>query len=61
VLAWLWLDIGTRLQGQHGPQATGMGFALRYFFAHELPKVNAWLAPVSGRDATCLQAPADSF
>ena len=61
VLAWLWLDIGTRLQAQPGPLATGMGFALRYFFAHELPKVSAWLAPVTERDDTCLQAPTESF
>jgi alkylation response protein AidB-like acyl-CoA dehydrogenase len=61
VLAWLWLDIGTCLPAQPRSTAAGMGYALRYFYAHELPKVDAWLSPVAARDSTCLDVPPESF
>jgi butyryl-CoA dehydrogenase len=47
VLAWLWLDIG--LAGAD----PGRRAALRWFYAYELPKVDAWLAPVARREAVC--------
>ena len=62
VLAWLWLDVGVAcearlgraqadaatLDGLHGRLA-----AMRYFFAYELPKIDAWLLPVAARQALC--------
>ena len=50
VLAWLWLDVALVAQPQkrHGQFA-----AMRYFFAYELPKIDAWLAVVAQRNDTC--------
>jgi butyryl-CoA dehydrogenase len=62
VLAWLWLDVacacearlgreladGTVLDGLHGRLA-----AMRYFYAYELPKIDAWLLPVAARQPLC--------
>jgi len=50
VLAWLWLDVALVAQPQkrHGQLA-----AMRYFFAYELPKIDAWLAVVAQRNDTC--------
>ena len=62
VLAWLWLDVGvacetrlgreqadaSMLDGLHGRLA-----AMRYFYAYELPKIDAWLLPVAARQALC--------
>ncbi len=48
VLAWLWLDVALAARGhelQPGKQA-----AMRFFFAYELPKVDAWLAVVARRE-----------
>jgi alkylation response protein AidB-like acyl-CoA dehydrogenase len=58
VLAWIWLDVALTAQcGLDEGRATdfhhGKLAAMRYFFAHELPKVGAWLSVVSSRDATC--------
>ena len=48
VLAWLWLDVALAARG-HALQP-GKDAAMRYFFAHELPKIDAWLAVVAARD-----------
>ena len=50
VLAWLWLDVALVAQrvGRQGQVA-----AMRYFFAYELPKIDAWLAVVAQRNDTC--------
>ncbi len=62
VIAWIWLDVATRAQRDldagHGDAAQLQGklVACRYFFAHELPLVAAWLAPVRRRDDTCRAA-----
>ncbi|QHE87422.1 acyl-CoA dehydrogenase [Hydrogenophaga sp. BPS33] len=61
VLAWLWLDIAVRLDGRTDALARGKQFAMRYFFAHELPKVDAWFSVVASNDPTCLQVSADCF
>jgi Acetyl-CoA dehydrogenase C-terminal like/Acyl-CoA dehydrogenase, C-terminal domain len=48
VLAWLWLDVALAAEGhvlQPGKRA-----ALRYFYAYELPKVDAWLGVVARRE-----------
>ena len=63
VLAWIWLDVGcavTRGQAGRGADAAGDGMAafragklaaMRYFFAYELPKIDAWLGVVARREA----------
>ena len=54
-------------QGQWDASPLGPGFlkgklaATDYFFAYELPKIDAWLGVVSRRDLTCAQAEADWF
>jgi len=45
VLAWIWLDVAL-VTDQPGRRA-----ALRYFFAYELPKIDAWLGVVARREA----------
>jgi butyryl-CoA dehydrogenase len=50
VLAWLWLDVAlAALPGRREGQLA----AMRYFFAYELPKVDAWMAVVAERNDTC--------
>jgi butyryl-CoA dehydrogenase len=53
VLAWMWLEVGLATAGRDDDAAQGRRAAMRYFYAYELPKTNAWLAVVSSRDATC--------
>jgi alkylation response protein AidB-like acyl-CoA dehydrogenase len=58
VLAWLWLDVGLAVQAAAAlPNNTraadlkpGKLAALRFFFAYELPKIDAWLGPVARRE-----------
>ncbi len=45
VMAWMWLEVAIAAQG-HRLQPGKMA-ALRYFYAYELPKISAWLGPVS--------------
>ena len=47
VLAWIWLDVS--LSTTH----PGRRAAMAYFFAYELPRIDAWLAVVARRDDTC--------
>jgi len=72
VLAWIWLELGlaakaAQAHGQWDASPLGPGFlkgklaATDYFFAYELPKIDAWLGVVSRRDLTCAQAEADWF
>jgi len=62
VLAWLWLDVAlaceARLGREQADAATLDGLhgrlaAMRYFYAYELPKVDAWLLPVAARQSLC--------
>jgi alkylation response protein AidB-like acyl-CoA dehydrogenase len=53
VLAWMWLDVALVTAAREDDQAQGQRAAMRYFFNFELPKIGAWLAVVSSRDATC--------
>jgi butyryl-CoA dehydrogenase len=52
VLAWVWLDV-TLLAGTGSDFAQGKRAAARYFFAYELPKIDAWLAVVANREPLC--------
>jgi butyryl-CoA dehydrogenase len=53
VLAWLWLDVALACAARDDDFAAGKRAAMRYFFAHELPKTGPWLAVVAAREATC--------
>jgi len=53
VLAWIWLDVALVAAADDGPVQRGKRAALRYFFAYELPKVDAWLGVVARREAVC--------
>jgi alkylation response protein AidB-like acyl-CoA dehydrogenase len=62
VLAWIWLDVAlVTASREHDDQAQGQRAAMRYFFAYELPKIGAWLAVVSSRDATCREMKPEWF
>ncbi len=51
VLAWIWLDVALAVAARPGRGlAPGKRAALRYFFAYELPKIDAWLAVVARRE-----------
>ncbi len=50
VLAWLWLDVALAAAAQKSDLASGKLAAMRYFFAYELPKIDAWLGPVARRE-----------
>jgi alkylation response protein AidB-like acyl-CoA dehydrogenase len=52
VLAWLWLDL-TLCAGTDTDFAQGKRAAAGYFFAYELPKIDAWLGVVASREALC--------
>ncbi len=48
VLAWLWLDVA--LSAQTHALRDGKLAAMKYFYAYELPKINAWLGVVARRE-----------
>jgi butyryl-CoA dehydrogenase len=59
VLAWIWLDV-TQSALVHLADKTGKSDlrdgklqACRYFYAYELPKIQAWLQVAAQRDPTC--------
>lgn len=53
VLAWIWLELALAVEGADSDFAEGKRAAARYFHAYELPKIDAWLAVVSRREALC--------
>ena len=56
VLAWIWLDVALAARRlPDGAFRQGKLAATRYFFAYELPKIDAWLAVVASREAVCRQ------
>jgi butyryl-CoA dehydrogenase len=55
VLAWLWLDVAL------ASADPGRRAALRYFYAYELPKIDAWLSVVASREAVCREMQDDWF
>ena len=52
-MAWLWLDVSVVAATGDTDFHRGKLAAMRYFFRHELPKVDAWLSVVAARDTTC--------
>ena len=64
VLAWVWLDVACatqRLATKNIAATAGTISATTYFYNYELPKIDAWLAVVAGRDMTCASMPEDTF
>ncbi|MFY9513059.1 MAG: acyl-CoA dehydrogenase [Rubrivivax sp.] len=53
VLAWLWLDVALAAARSNSPLQPGKLAAMRYFYAYELPKIDAWLGVVARREAVC--------
>ncbi len=54
VLAWIWLDVcRVALAAPASDFSAGKHAAMRYFFDYELPKIDAWLAPVASRNPVC--------
>jgi butyryl-CoA dehydrogenase len=65
VLAWVWLDVALAAHAAAGTQPAGFVQgklqACRYFFAYELPKVEAWLGVVASRSPICRDMQDDWF
>ncbi len=61
VLAWLWLDVALAAAAGTSPLAPGKRAAMRYFFAYELPQVDAWLRVVATRESVCRDMTDDWF
>jgi Acetyl-CoA dehydrogenase C-terminal like len=75
VLAWMWLDVALASQSVAATAApasqqyttdliaarAGITASNQYFYHYELPKIDAWLAVVSGRDMTCADMPENAF
>lgn len=53
VIAWIWLDVALAAREADASRREGAQAACRYFFAYELPLVDAWLKVVSAREAVC--------
>jgi butyryl-CoA dehydrogenase len=64
VMAWIWLDVSIRageaLRALEVADVPGQAAALkgrlvaaRYFFRHDVPRIEAWLRVVQSRDDTC--------
>jgi len=54
VVGYVWLGIVTAIK-QDSPATAGKRAAARYFFAFEMPKIAAWLAPVSARSSVTME------
>ncbi len=65
VLAWMWLDVALACERSGTAAAKtlwpGKRAAMRYFFAYELPKIDAWLGVVARREAVCREMQTDWF
>ena len=55
VVAWIWLDVALTAARSSDPASLGRQAAARYFFAYELPRIDAWLAVVARREPVCRQ------
>jgi butyryl-CoA dehydrogenase len=61
VLAWIWLDVALAAGDASLPLQRGKQSAMRYFFAYELPKIDAWLGVVASREPVCREMSDDAF
>jgi butyryl-CoA dehydrogenase len=55
IVAWMWLDIVTATWTINSPMAEGKRAAMKYFFAYELPKIDAWLGVARDRVPVCAE------
>jgi alkylation response protein AidB-like acyl-CoA dehydrogenase len=53
VVAWVWLDVALAALNAPAARREGVLSACRYFFAYELPLVDAWLQVVRTREPVC--------
>ncbi len=60
VLAWVWLDVAAAA-ADHAALGPGKHAAMRYFFAYELPKIDAWLDVVARREPLLREMQIDWF
>jgi butyryl-CoA dehydrogenase len=60
VLAWIWLDVA-QSDGANDILSQGRKAACRFFFRHELPKIDAWLGVVSTGDNVFGELPEEAF
>jgi alkylation response protein AidB-like acyl-CoA dehydrogenase len=61
VIAWLHLDLAVAATTSTHPDRAGRVAAMRYFFVHELPRVDAWLKVVASRQALCRDLDVDAL
>lgn len=61
VIAWIWLDVALAAREAAPARREGARATCRYFFAYELPLVDAWLGVVSTREAICRDMHDDWF
>jgi butyryl-CoA dehydrogenase len=61
VIAWMWLEQLTAVEGKSGDFYDGKRRAARYFFVYELPKVAPQLALLSSLDRTTLDMKPEWF
>ena len=65
VLAWIWLDVALSVVAQDAKLTIaanqGRISAGAYFYAYELPKIEAWLHVVNRREPVCANMPEDAF
>jgi alkylation response protein AidB-like acyl-CoA dehydrogenase len=65
VLAWIWLDVMRTVEAQVATKNIAAcainSPAGAYFYAYELPKIDAWLQVVSQRNMMCAHLPEEAF
>jgi alkylation response protein AidB-like acyl-CoA dehydrogenase len=65
VLAWIWLDVMHTVEMQDATKNIAASAinspAGAYFYAYELPKIDAWLQVVSQRNMMCAHLPEEAF
>ena len=65
VLAWVWLDVALTVLSKDASAGIaanqGRLGAGAYFYAYELPKIDAWLQVVNRREPVCANMPEDAF
>jgi len=61
VVAWLWLDVALADADDGTAAASGRRAAMKYFYAYELPKTDAWLAVVARREPLLREVQEDWF
>jgi len=53
VLGWIWLDVALAARAAEPAMRGGKLAAMRYYYAYELPRIDAWLGVVARREDVC--------